>query len=101
MFYNELTYFHTLCPILAFLSFTNFESHEIEEKKDCIRATYFTIIYAIILIILNIINVVEGPYPFLRVQENPIWMSIIWFIVTVGGSYLLSKAISKIKIKKK
>ena len=32
-------------------------------------------------------RVVEGPYPFLRVYEQPVYMSIIWVIVILGSAY--------------
>ena len=31
-----------------------------------------------------------GPYPFLFVYEQPWYMSIIWSVVMLGGSYLLA-----------
>ena len=46
-----------------------------------------TLIYALILMALNLMRVVEGPYPFLRVYEQPVYMSIIWVIVILGSAY--------------
>ena len=92
-------YFHTICPILTFISFIFFEKHNIKGLRDNIRAMYFTVIYAILFIILNILRVVKGPYPFLMVYEQPVYMSIIWFILIVGGAFGLSMLIMWIKNK--
>lgn len=92
-------YFHTICPILTFISFIFFEKHNIKGLRDNIRAMYFTMIYATLFIILNILRVVKGPYPFLMVHDQPIYMSIIWFILIVGGAFGLSMLIMLIKNK--
>jgi len=32
----------------------------------------------------------NGPYPFLRVNEQPVYMSVLWVAVIMGGAYLLA-----------
>ena len=64
-------FYHTLCPIITFISFTFFESHKINGIKDNFKALYFTLIYAAVFITLNILKVYEGPYPFLMVYKQP------------------------------
>ena len=90
-------FYHTLCPIITFISFMFFESHNIKGIKDNFRAVYFTIAYAIVFITLNILKVYEGPYPFLMVYKQPVYMSIIWFIIIVGGAFGIGKLIMWIK----
>ena len=99
LFQGTNFYFHTICPILTFISFIFFEKHNIKGLRDNIRAMYFTMIYATLFIILNILRVVKGPYPFLMVYYQPIYMSIIWFILIVGGAFGLSMLIMWIKNK--
>ena len=99
LFQGTNFYFHTVCPILTFISFIFFEKHNIKGLRDNIRAMYFTMIYATLFIILNILRVVKGPYPFLMVYDQPIYMSIIWFILIVGGAFGLSMLIMWIKNK--
>ena len=101
LFYNELLYYHTLCPIIAFISFVFFEEHKIKGIKDNIRAMYFTFIYAGIFIILNVLNIVEGPYPFLMVYKNSIYISFIWLFAIIGGTFTISKIIEIAKNKLK
>ena len=49
-----------------------------------------TVIYAIITITLNALYIMYGPYPFLKVHEQSFAMSVVWFILIVGGSWVLS-----------
>ena len=90
-------FYHTLCPIITFISFMFFESHNIKGIKDNFRAVYFTIAYAIVFITLNILKVYEGPYPFLMVYKQPVYMSIVWFILIVGGAFGIGKGIMWVK----
>lgn len=99
LFSGANLFYHTLCPIIMFISFIFFEKHDIKGFKDNFRAIYFTIAYAVVFIILNILKVYDGPYPFLQVYNQPIYMSVIWFIVIVGGAFGLGKLIMWIKNK--
>lgn len=56
-----------------------------------------TILYAVVLIILNAVGAVVGPYPFLMVRNQPIWASILWFVLIVGMGYAFVHLIAKIK----
>ena len=98
-FLGSNLFYHTLCPIITFISFMFFESHKINGIKDSFRAVYFTIIYAIVFITLNILKVYEGPYPFLMVYKQPVYMSIVWFILIVGGAFGIGKGIMWVKNK--
>ena len=100
LFSGSMLYHHTLCPILAIISFVMFEKYDIESKKDAIRSLYFTFAYALVLIPLNILKIVEGPYPFLMVYKQPVWMSILWVIIIIGGTFGIA-TILKIGNKKK
>ena len=50
-----------------------------------------TIFYAILAITLNIAKVWEGPYPFLLVYRNPLWQTIAYSIVILGGAVAISR----------
>ena len=90
-------YYHILCPIIAFITFIFFDKVHIGGIKDNIYAMVFTFVYGIILIILNIAKVVDGPYPFLHLYANPIYISIIWIIILYGGTFALTKLLELIK----
>ena len=93
LFNGSMLYHHTLCPILAILSFVFVEKYE---NLNTIHGLYFTIIYAIIMIILNVLKVVEGPYPFLRIYEQPIIHSIIWTVIIFAITYLIALILKKV-----
>ncbi len=100
LFKDAMLYYHTLCPILAMITYVFFTKTNIE-KKYIPHTMIFTIIYSIILIILNICQVVEGPYPFLMVRKQPIITSIFWIILIEGGTLLLSYSLLKLKLLRK
>ena len=87
---QEFIMFHTLCPIISILSYIFFE----ERSDKNYIGFLFTIFYAFVLIILNIVNIVNGPYPFLRVKEQTIIMSLIWGIIIIGGSYFIGLSLN-------
>ncbi|KAG4089076.1 hypothetical protein H8356DRAFT_1720364 [Neocallimastix lanati (nom. inval.)] len=96
-------YHHLLCPIISFVSFCIFEEGELS-KKSLYISVIPTIIYSIVLIFLNIIKVITGPYPFLRVYEQPVFVTIIGFVTNFTIAYGLSWLIyyfSQLKINKK
>lgn len=91
-------YMHVLCPLIALVSFLFFEKNEIENNlKNNFRSLYFTLIYAVILISLNILRIVNGPYPFLKVYEQSVLMSIIWIVVILGFALILSNILLMVK----
>lgn len=90
MLSGDALYQHTLCPILTFISFIFFAKDlRLTEK---LRGTVIlpTLFYAIVMILLNAMRVVNGPYPFLRVYEQPLWQSILWCIAILGVAFGLS-----------
>ena len=90
LFHNTLLYYHTLCPILGIITFLWCDQLGKLPKKISWYGISFTIVYAIVLIILNLLRVVVGPYPFLRVFEQPVVMSVVWTVVIMGLAYLIS-----------
>jgi len=85
MFTDTFIVFHTICPILSIISYVVFE----ERSNKNYLCLVFTAIYGIILAILNILNVVEGPYPFLMVRTQKIWVTLLWSFGLIMGSYVI------------
>lgn len=96
---GSMLYTHSLCPLIALGTFIGFAPKEFK-KIDAIKATSFTAIYGLITIVLNVMRVMEGPYPFLYVYEQPIWATIFWAATIIGGACVLSRLILVRKIKK-
>jgi hypothetical protein len=96
LFGGSMLYYHTICPILAVITYLFFEKHNIK-KKDIPYTMIFTTLYAIIIVICNIYHVIEGPYPFLMIYKQPLYISILWLILIYGGAYIISKVLYKIR----
>ena len=92
-------FYHLLCPILGFISFTFYEQHNIGGAKDYFYSMLFTLIHSVVMITLNIANVVDGPYLFLRVTHNSIIESLLWIVIIIGGAFVLTYLLSKLKNK--
>ena len=91
-------YVHLICPVLAFISFVFLERNNLENTyKNNLRAVYFTIIYAVIILILNIQKIVTGPYPFLKVYEQSLLMSVFWIVLIIGGAFILARILLALK----
>lgn len=88
---------HVLCPVMAAISFLFFEKSSLDNSfKNNLRALYFTIVYAIVLISLNISKVVSGPYPFLKVYDQPVFMTVLWLIGILVFAFILSRILMRL-----
>ncbi len=92
-------YHHVLGPILAIAAFLALEKEYVPSKKDALLAAVPTLVYAIVTALLNALYILHGPYPFLYVHEQPLWMSVMWFVLITGMAYLLALALRAIKKK--
>lgn len=95
LFGGTMLFHHFLCPVFAIISFLLFEDNKEFKFKHSLYALIPTIIYALVSMILNILKVMDGPYPFLMVYNQPVYMSIIWFIVINGAAYLIAFGLYK------
>lgn len=87
---DDLLYYHLLCPLVSIISYIFFEIHADLTVKNSIASTIPTFVYAVVAIILNLLYIIYGPYPFLHIYEQPVYMSVIWFLVIVGGAFGVS-----------
>ena len=86
---------HTLCPILMIISYTFNNKKEVNKYLPLIP----TVIYGIIMLGFNITKTLDGPYPFLRVYNQSILMTILWIIILLIINYLISLGIIKLNRK--
>lgn len=104
MFEGPNLYHHFLCPIISVLSFIVLEKGEKLPMRYCIWALIPTLIYGVVAVVLNILKIWHGPYPFLYVYEQPVYMSIIWAVVILGGAFIVTlvvRLLSNIRLNKK
>ncbi|NLH64422.1 MAG: hypothetical protein GX478_09630 [Erysipelotrichaceae bacterium] len=84
---GSMLYHHLLCPILVFISFVWLDPLRPMAKKDTLAVLVPTLIYAGIMIVLNLLQLADGPYPFLRIAQQPWFASVLWMGLILGGAY--------------
>lgn len=89
-------YHHILCPLISAASFVFLEPAPEGGMKLVLIAAAPTLLYAVVFVVLNIAKIVHGPYPFLYVYEQPLFMSVMWFVVIVGLSAELAAGLMKL-----
>ncbi len=90
MFEGPNLYHHFLCPIISVLSLVILEKGEKLTLKHCFYTLVPTLIYGVVAVVFNLLKVWHGPYPFLYVYEQPLYMSIIWAVVILGGAFAIT-----------
>ena len=95
-FYNSLVFQHLMCPILSIITFVFFDDIGDFSKYDNYLGLITTLIYSIVLIILNIVDIVVGPYPFLMIKKQSVFVSTVWFIVLMMFSYIIAFILRKL-----
>lgn len=86
---------HFLTPLTITISFLLFETEPL--IKNIFRAIIPTLLYAVVIIILNIVKVLVGPYFFLHVYEQSVFMTLVWTVVVLGIDALIIYGIGTLK----
>ena len=96
LFNGDFLYIHFACPLLSLISFVLFEGGTKYDVGLSFAATVPTFIYAVIAVILNLLYVIDGPYPFLCIYEQPLHLSILWLILFIDIAFLSASLIQKL-----
>ena len=81
-----------LCPIVSVISFTLFEGdRRLNKKKTIWYALIPTVIYGIIMLVCNVTNTFTGPYSFMMINDNPVYVTVVVFIVTIILNYVIGR----------
>ena len=81
-----------LCPIVSVISFTLFEGdRRLNKKKTIWYALIPTVIYGIIMLVCNVSNTFTGPYSFMMINDNPVYVTVVVFIVTIILNYVIGR----------
>ena len=51
--------------------------------------------------VLNAVQIIDGPYPFLKVDEQPIYMTCIWYVGIFILIYLVALFVFKLSLVKR
>lgn len=87
MFQGPNLFHHTLCPIVSLISVCVIEKGDKINFRHCVYSMIPTLIYGVVAVSLNLLRIWHGPYPFLYVYEQPLYMSLIWTVVVLGGAF--------------
>ena len=93
---SSMLYNHFLNPVTAFLSFTLCERAPALPARAVGQALLPTLAYGSVMLFANVAKLYKGPYPFLYVYEQPLWVSCMWVVVMLGGSTLIALAVWKL-----
>lgn len=91
MLSDSFLFHHFLCPIFSAISFVFFENCDEFTKKDTRIACSFTLIYGFVITILNLCRKIKGPYHFLYLYEQPIYLSIFYYMLIISFAYIIAK----------
>jgi hypothetical protein len=92
-------FYHLVCPILFFINYTFLSKKEEFSTKDLFISTTPTIIYGIIVTTMNVIVKGYGPYPFLYVYEQPVYLSVLWILIFFMTNLVITICLSKLSKK--
>ena len=89
---------HVGAPLLSLYSFLCLETEPRQKlpKWAPLCAVATTIVYAIPVLILNIAKLYVGPYPFLHVYEQPVYMSVFWILAILGGNVVIARLVQMV-----
>ena len=91
LFQGTNLWMHTVCPLLSIISFLILEKESKLDVNQSIYALVPTFVYGIVTFILNIIRVIRGPYSFMFIYEQSIWMTFLWMMIIGGIAYILAE----------
>lgn len=98
---GNFLYFHLICPLLMMISTIVTDPAQDKVSKINVKQLLLglapTLVYATVTIIANIVGALEGPYPFLMVRSQPVYMSIIWAVVVLGIAVAIAYAVLRLK----
>ena len=50
-----------------------------------------TLAYGLVAYTCNFLRWWDGPYPFLQVWDQPIWLSVLWFVALLAGAWGIAR----------
>ena len=81
LFTDSMLYHHFLNPVLAILSLVLFERLPRLPLGQVWWALVPTILYGLYDLHGNITGTIDGPYPFMRVYDQTIQETLMWFAI--------------------
>ena len=88
LFTGSMLYHHFLNPVLAILSLVLFERLPRLPQRQVWWALVPTILYGLYDLHGNITGTIDGPYPFMRVYDQTIQETLMWFTIILVTNLL-------------
>lgn len=88
LFTDSMLYHHFLNPVLAILSLVLFERLPRLPQRQVWWALVPTILYGLYDLHGNITGTIDGPYPFMRVYDQTIQETLMWFTIILVTNLL-------------
>ena len=98
---DDMLFHHLLCPLISIVSFVIFDKLPLKTVKSALLAILPTAVYGLVAIVLNIAHIIVGPYPFLRVYNQSVLASVMWFIAIFAMAFLIAFLIALTKYRRK
>jgi len=99
LFQGTSPYHHLLCPLLGAASFILLDRPGLGDRRLTLWALGPTAFYAVVAIVLNLLRLLRGPYPFLLVYDQPVYMSLFWCVLILGLAWALAWAVWKLALR--
>ena len=91
---------HFIGPLLSVVSLLFLEKTNREPIRIIMWPVGFTLVYGLICLALNAMNVLDGPYFFLKVHEQPVGIIVLWFGIIAVLCFVIAFAYYKLKWRK-
>lgn len=98
---GAMVFLHFLCPLFAMVSLLLLEDTGGLEMKHIFYAMLPTLAYEIVSATLNILRIWNGPYPFLKVYQQPVYMSVFWALAVPGLGLACAFLFMKLVLRKR
>lgn len=88
---------HFIGPVLSVVSLLFLEKVEKLPVRIILYPACATLFYGVVSLILNAVRIMDGPYFFLKVYEEPAGTIVLWFVIIAVLCLVLAFAYYKIK----
>ena len=93
LFTGSMLYHHFLNPVLAILSLVLFERRPRLPGRQVWLSLVPTVVYGLYDLWGNITGTIDGPYPFMRVYQQTIQETLMWFTIILATNLLYAALI--------
>lgn len=91
---------HLIGPALSVISLLFLEKTEKQPIHIIVWPAAASLCYGVVCLILNVVNLLDGPYFFLQVHQQPVSVIVMWFAIIAGLCVGLAFVYYKIKWRK-